>query len=230
MKIDWLHLAALTALIIGSCGEKPVAPATPPATVPLQPELPAAHSSCYSLLDISKIPNLDKTRQWPPIQIPAAAKVLSRKKPVTSSSSNIPFEGELAFITDGQKSGNEGYSVILGDPGPQWVRIDLGEIHLIDAVILWNYFRSDRVVNDVIVQVCEDPDFKTGVTTLFNNDIDNTSGQGIGTEKSFLGTHTGRQIPGNGTKARYIRTWSNGSTDNKMNEFIEVEVWGRTLK
>jgi len=86
------------------------------------------------------------------------------------------------------------------------------------------------VVYDVIVQVSEDSSFKAGVTTLFNNDTDNSSGQGIGTDKSFLGTHTGRQIPGNGTKARYIRTWSNGNTNYKMNEFIEVEVWGRPVK
>ena len=40
----------------------------------------------------------------------------------------------------------------------------------------------------------------------------------------------GKQIDGKATKARYIRCWSNGSSDNKFNESIEVEVWGRPVK
>jgi hypothetical protein len=171
------------------------------------------------------IPNVDRAKQSP-IKIPKSATIISKDKAVTCSDTEVPYEGELSYVTDGVKDGNEGYSVMVSD-GPQWMQVDLGNSHFVDAVVLWHFFKTVRVVNDVIVQVSDDPEFKTGVTTLFNNDSDNSSGQGIGTDRPYIGYYTGRQIPANGTKARYVRTWSNGSTDNKMNEFIEVEVWGR---
>lgn len=189
----------------------------------LQTELPT-EIIMGSPKDIA-IANLDKGKQSP-IKIPKSAVIISKGKSVTCSDKEEPFEGEPAFVTDGEKDGNEGFSVIIGE-GPQWMQIDLGTNHRIDAVVLWHYFKTARVVNDVIVQASDDPEFKTGVTTLYNNDSDNTSGQGVGNDRPYIGHYTGRQISGNGTNARYVRTWSNGSTDNKMNEFIEVEVWGR---
>lgn len=165
----------------------------------------------------------------PPILVPADAAVISRGKKVTSSDKEEPFEGELSMITEGEKDGFVGFSVII-DEGPQWVRIDLGESHLVDAVVIWHFFANYRVVNDVIVQACEDPDFKDGVVALFNNDVDNSSKQGVGTDAAFLGTFKGKQISGKGTKARYIRCWSNGNTDHKLNKYIEVEIWGRPAK
>lgn len=193
----------------------------------LQTELPG-DLLIGTVPDNLPVPNLDKTKQSP-LQIPNTSSVISKGKPVSSSDKETPFEGELTYVTDGIKDGNEGYSVIIGE-GPHWVQVDLGQSHLVDAVVLWHYFRNHRVVNDVIVQASEDAEFKTGVTTLYNNDADNTSGQGIGTDRPYIGNYLGRQVNGNGTKARYIRTWSNGSTDNRMNEFIEVEVWGRPVK
>lgn len=178
----------------------------------------------------------DETRKLPGLQIepvkilvPADSAVISRGKTVTSSDKQEPFEGELSMLTDGDKDGNEGYSVII-DEGPQWVQVDLGESRLVDAVVLWHYFRNYRVINDVIVQVSDDADFKSGVVTLFNNDNDNSSKQGVGTDASFLCNYQGKQISGKGAKARYIRCWSNGNSDHKMNEIIEVEVWGRPVK
>jgi hypothetical protein len=193
----------------------------------LQLELPA-ELNIGTRKDDFPVPNLDKAKQSP-IEVPKSAVVISKGKTVTCSDKQEPFEGELAFVTDGEKDGNEGFSIII-DEGPQWVQMDLGNPHLVDAVVLWHFFKTERVINDVIVQASEDPEFQTGVTTLYNNDSDNTSGQGIGNDRPYIGTHLGRQIPGNGTKARYIRTWSNGNTDNKLNEFIEVEVWGRPVK
>lgn len=230
-----LPLATALALGLAACSKPTGESATggsgsagPADGVPLKTELPS-ELSVGTPKDLSKTPNLDPNKKPTPILVPKDSAVISKGKAVTSSDKEEPYEGELAMITDGEKDGNEGYSVILSE-GPQWVQIDLGESHAVDAVVLWHYFKNDRVVNDVIVQVSDDAEFKTGVITLFNSDVDNTCGQGAGSDKAFIGTYLGKQISGNGTKGRYVRCWSNGSTDNKMNEYIEVEVWGRPAK
>jgi hypothetical protein len=232
-----LPLATALALGIAACskpsgesssGGAGGGSAGPADGVPLNTELPS-ELSVGTPKDLSKTPNLDPNKKPTPIMVPKDSAVVSKEKAVTSSDKEEPFEGDLAMITDGEKDGNEGYSVILSE-GPQWVQIDLGESHLVDAVVLWHYFKNDRVVNGVVVQVSDDAEFKTGVTTIFNNDVGNTCGQGAGSDKAFIGTYMGKQISGNGAKGRYVRAWSNGSTDNKMNEYIEVEVWGRPAK
>ena len=225
-----LSLASACALGAVSCS-KPGGEATSPAVadgIPLKTELPMEIIE-GTPKDVSKIPNLDANTKPAPISVPKDAVLLSKDKAVTSSDKGEPFEGELKYVTDGSKNGYEGYSVIIGE-GPQWVQIDLGASATVDGMVLWHYFKNDRVVNDVIVQVSDDPEFKTGVTTLYNSDTDNTCGQGAGTDKAYIGTFLGKQIPGKASKGRYVRTWSNGSTDNKMNEFIEVEVWGRAAR
>ena len=60
--------------------------------------------------------------------------------------------------------------------GLQWVQIDLqGEFNLY-AIVFWHDFSAPVVYRDVIVQVSDDADFKTGVHTLFNNDQKNSAG------------------------------------------------------
>ena len=71
--------------------------------------------------------------------------------------------------------------------------------------------------HDVIVQVADDPDFiEQSVRTLFNNDQDNTSGLGVGTDREYFETHEGKLIDAKGIKARYIRFYSKGSTDERL--------------
>ena len=60
------------------------------------------------------------------------------------------------------------------------MQVDLGEASSIYAIVLWHDHRYIQVMHDVIVQVSDDPEFKNGVTTLFNNDVDNSSGLGVG--------------------------------------------------
>ena len=120
--------------------------------------------------------------------MPKGTVLLSAKKKVTSSDMQ-PVIGELDMITDGEKSGGDGYFVELG-PGPQWVQIDLGASHPLSAILAWHYHSQARVYRDVIVQVSDDPAFKTGVTTVFNNDHDNSSKLGAGQGQ---GVHRGRR-------------------------------------
>jgi len=85
------------------------------------------------------------------------------------------------------------------------------------------------VYYDLIVQVAEDTDFLTGVSTLFNNDFDNSLGFGVGEDPHYIETYEGRLIDGRGTVGQYVRLYSNGNTDNALNHYIEVEVYGKTL-
>ena len=159
-----------------------------------------------------------------PFYVPTGTKLLSLDKPVTGSDTE-PVIGELEFVTDGEKSGEEGYNVELG-PMLQWVQIDLEASYSLHAVLIWHYHSQARVYRDVIVQVSDDPDFITDVKTIFNNDHDNSAGLGIGKDKEYIETSDGRLIDPRGIKARYIRLYSKGNTSNAMNHYVEVEVYG----
>ena len=73
-----------------------------------------------------KSPNLEPVtgKSRGPFMVPAGTKLLSLKRPVTSSDS-APVIGELDMITDGEKEGGDGYFIELG-PGKQWAQVDLG--------------------------------------------------------------------------------------------------------
>jgi hypothetical protein len=159
-----------------------------------------------------------------PFYVPKGTVLLSAKKPVTSSDS-LPVIGELDMITDGGKSGGDGYFVELG-PGSQWVQIDLGASHPLSAILLWHYHTQARVYRDVVVQVSNDASFKTGVTTVFNNDHDNSSKLGQGKEKEYIEVAEGRLIDPEGARGRYVRLYSRGNTTNDLNHYVEVEVYG----
>lgn len=159
-----------------------------------------------------------------PFYVPPGTELLSLNKPVTGSDT-APIIGELDFVTDGEKSGEEGYFVELG-PMVQWVQIDLGDTYSLHAILVWHYHSQARVYRDVVVQVSGDPDFIDGVRTIFNNDHDNSSGLGIGKDKEYIEVNEGRLIDPRGVKARYVRLYSRGNTSNEMNHYVEVEVYG----
>ena len=171
-------------------------------------------------------PNLEKITGKPrePFYVPKGTRLLSLNKPVTSSD-DFPVIGELDMITDGEKSGGDGYFVELG-PAPQWVQIDLGASHPLYAILVWHYHTQARVYRDVVVQVSDDPAFKKGVTTVFNNDHDNSSKLGAGKDKEYIEVAEGRLFDPEGAKGRYVRLYSNGNTTNDLNHYVEVEVYG----
>ena len=83
---------------------------------------------------------------------------------------------------------------------------------------------------DVIVQVSNKPDFMTDVTTVFNNDIDNSAGLGAGKHMHYVETSEGKLVDAKGIKAQYVRLYSNGNSFNDLNHYIEVEVFGRPVE
>ncbi len=176
------------------------------------------------------VPNLEKPlgKPRPPFLAPVGTKNVALGKPVTSSDEE-PIIGEIEMITDGDKEAGDGHYVELG-PFTQYVTIDLGAVHNIYAVVLWHFHKQPRVYFDVIVQLSNDKDFINGVTTIFNNDHDNSSGLGVGKDKNYIETAEGKLIDARGIQARYVRCYSNGNSNNDLNHYIEVEVYGKPVK
>jgi hypothetical protein len=85
------------------------------------------------------------------------------------------------------------------------------------------------VYHDVVVQVANDPGFVENVTIFFNNDHDNSLGLGTGGDPHYIETNKGRLIDAKGITGQFVRLYSNGNTDNKMNHYIEVEVHGKPV-
>ena len=178
----------------------------------------------------TSVPNLEQPlgRDRPPFLAPVGTKNVAFEKPVTSTD-ELPIIGELEWITDGDKEAADGSFVELG-LFKQSVTIDLEAEYNIYAILFWHYHMQPCVYFDVVVQVASDPDFITGVTTLFNNDIDNSAGLGLGKDMHYTETHEGKLINANGIKARYVRLYSNGNTANNQNHYIEVEVFGKLVE
>lgn len=175
-------------------------------------------------------PNLERItgKKRRAFYVPVGTELLSLDKPVIGSDME-PIIGEMELVTDGEKSGEDGYYVELG-PGTQFVQIDLQSVFNLHAILIWHYHSQARVYRDVIVQVSEDPDFITGVKTIFNNDHDNSSGLGIGKDKEYIETNEGRLFDPRGINGRYLRFYSKGNTSNDMNHYVEVEVYGTAIK
>jgi len=174
--------------------------------------------------------NLPKKLPGPrgPFLVAKGTKLLSRDKKVTASDDE-PIIGELEQITDGDKEGMDGSWVELG-PGLQWVQIDLEEVAEIAAIVVWHSHFEPGVFRDVVVQVADDPDFVTNVRTVFNNDHDNSAGLGVGKQYEWIETRNGKLIDAKGIRARYVRLYSNGSTNTDDNPYTEVEVYGTVGK
>lgn len=164
----------------------------------------------------------------PVLQVPKDVTNLALGKEV-SASDEEPIIGEMEQVTDGDKEASDGSYVEFG-PGVQWVQIDLGQESEINAIVVWHYHQQARVYNDVVVKVADDADFITNVSTVFNNDHDNSANLGVGKDKAYIETNEGKIIDAKGVKGRYVRLYSNGSTANDTNHYIEVEVYGRPAK
>lgn len=207
-------LALLTSgPVVGAADLKPLGIKLPEPTLRGTPE------------DLPTGPNIEPPpKEDPaPFMAPAGAKLVSEGKTVTSSVK--PFTGELKQVTDGKKEAFDSDAIEMRS-GSQWVQVDLGAPHTIYAVALWHDHRYIQITRDVIVQVSDDPEFKTGVTTLYNNDRDDSSKRGVGTDKEYFETKYGKIIDGKATKGRYVRGYSKGTSLTALNCWQELEVYG----
>lgn len=177
-----------------------------------------------------QVPNLEKPlgKPRPAFLAPKGTKNVALGKTIASTDEE-PIIGEIDMITDDDREASDGSFVELG-PFTQHVTVDLGSKHDIYAVVIWHFHKQPRVYFDIVVQVADDPDFITNVQTIFNNDLDNSSGQGVGTDMHYVETAEGKLIDAKGVQARYVRCYSNGNTNNDLNHYIEVEVYGKPIK
>lgn len=160
---------------------------------------------------------------------------VAKNKSVTSNgtvTNNMP----LSIVTDGVTARDQ-YALIGVSTGPKWVQVDLGQAYGIKKINIRNDWGASadtyRTGRDHVVQVSNDPNFATGVTTVFNNDQDNSSGLGVGTDAEYQepADGSGKTITLSSTiNARYVRFSANGhvrvnQTYNPVNTPVEIEVY-----
>jgi hypothetical protein len=233
------HIAStvltIAALALTACGKKnteeaaatsSAAPAAPTSGVPLTTELPP--ELIEGTPQPMDVPNLVQALvKAPELLVPEGTTLLSAGKPVTGSE-EYPMIGDLTYITDGDKQAGEGYYVELSG-GTQWVQIDLEKSAEVAAVWVWHFHSQKRAYNDVIIQVSDDAEFKTGVSTIYNNDYDDSSKLGKGSDNPYVESRFGLLVDAKAAKGRYVRLHSQGNTSNESNHYIEVEVFGKAL-
>jgi hypothetical protein len=197
-------------------------------TEPLKLDLPL-HTLKGTPEDLPSGPNVEPPSDVapPPVLVPKGVTNVAFGKTVTSSVP--PYLGELSRITDGKKEAVDDDAVEFRK-GTQWVQVDLGQSYAIYAIAMWHDHRYVQVMHDVILQVSDDPEFKSGVTTLFNNDTDNSSKLGVGTDREYFEMQWGRVVAAKGIKARYVRGYTNGSNQSVLNCWQEIEVYALPAK
>jgi hypothetical protein len=220
LSIRILLAASLACFIFSSSAE---------SLVPLQIKLPDP-AFIGTPSDKPLPPNVEKPtgKPRPLLMVPPGVSNVALGKTVTSSSTNtLPFQ--LAKITDGDKEADDS-SIVLLHKGVQWVQIDLGSPQEIYAIVVWHAHDSAKVYHGVVVQAADDAKFTENIRTLFNNDQENGDGLGAGTDHEYIENYEGKLIEGQGAIPRYVRLYSRCSTESHVNEYTEVEVYGRRSK
>lgn len=108
--------------------------------------------------------------------------------------------------------------------GAQYLQFDLGSAQDIDQIRIWHDYEMGKRYNDVVVQLSNDPEFKNGVTTVFNNDTDNSLGLGTGNDEVYAEPFAGKTIEFDTVNAQYVRLWSNGNDEDETNSYAEVQI------
>ncbi len=196
--------------------------------VPIPLELPKAmFVGTPQNIDVKRLEKPLGTAR-PPFLAPEGTINVAFEKGVTSSD-RMPIIGELEMVTDDDKDAGDGHYVELG-PFLQWVQVDLEAEYNIYAIVMWHFHKQPRVYFDVIVQVSNDPDFKTDVQTIFNNDDNNSAEFGAGEDYHYVETAEGKLIDAKGVQGRYVRAYSRGNSNDDMNHWIELAVYGKPVE
>jgi len=160
---------------------------------------------------------------------------VARNKAVTTNAPTTSGQ-PLSALTDGVTARDK-YVLYSVATGPKWAQVDLGRAYDVERLNVRSDWGSSasvyRYARDVVVQLSNDPDFASGVVTVFNNDGDNSSGLGVGTDAEYLepADGSGKDIYlSTPVNARYVRFWANGHIRvngqlNLVNTPIEIEAY-----
>ncbi len=196
-------------LTLGNCtGNNPTATNTPVGPTATRTNTPVGPTPTRTNTPIGPTPTRTNT--------PGTSVNLALGKIATGSTLTNP-----GLITNGDKNTN---NFAGQDLGLRSIVIDLGQNYNLSKVNIWHYFGDGRTYHDVIVQVSTVSDFSTK-TTVFNNDTNNSAGQGTGTNAEYAETSAGKTITFTPVLARYVRLWINGSSANVYNHYVEVEIY-----
>jgi hypothetical protein len=196
--------------------------------VPLKPDLPQAAFVGTPKDAPAGTADVESGHLVKPLMIPKDAVNIASKASITTSDAKASPR-ILAKITDGDKEARDS-SVVLLRKGPQYVQFDFGSPKELYAIVIWHAHDTPKVYHDVIAQIADDADFTKNVRTLFNNDKENAVGRGAGTDREYFETNEGKTINAKGDVAQFVRLYSKGSTDSSLNEYTEVEIYGRPPK
>jgi len=197
--------------------------------VPLELKLPApAFKGTPKDIPLNSYVEPLSDQPRPPFMVPPGLKNLAPDAKITCSDKNATPD-MLDKLKDGDKEASD-QSIIFLRKGTQWVQMDFGSPQAIFAVVLWHAHNSAKVYHSVVVQVADDAEFTQNIRTLFNNDQANSSNLGAGSDREYFETNEGKLIDAKGVQARCIRFYSKGSTESALNEYTELEVYGRPAK
>ncbi|MNR03993.1 hypothetical protein D3C85_1199180 [compost metagenome] len=149
------------------------------------------------------------------------AKLVSQYRDITYSAAGVN-DAFPSKLSNGNLSSSDFVDV---GTGAVHAVMDLGSTVTLNQISMWHYFNDSRQYHDVIVQISNDADFSS-YTNVFNNDTNNSAGQGIGTDAEYTETSAGKTITFGPISGRYVRFWLNGNTVNTSNYMVELEVYG----
>jgi hypothetical protein len=235
------HVASAVCLLVA-----PLALLSAEEMVPLKLTYPPAMAGFSGHNELgTNVERYDGAKAAVALLVPQGTTNVALHKPVTSNTGTTNLYANLAhnrqhpsdismgaptnlnWITSGDKHARLAEHLWVGSR-KQWIQIDLGGEVRVYAVALWHcYYYLNEVFNNVVVQVCDKPDFQENVITIFNNDTDNELGLGAGKDRLYCETRWGKLIDARGIKGRYVRLYSNGSNLGKINYYLQVEVYGK---
>ena len=193
--------------------------------IPLKVEYPEPTDYYEEYNGMGSVGRRVKLAEKPPlVHVPPDVTNVARGKAVTATDAMLIL-GELEYITDGDTR-SKYYVEFEPKTIPQHVTIDLEREYEIHAIVWWHGYDRPAVYWDVVVLVGRDPNLADAVV-LFNNDHDGSLGLGKGTDLNYVETNRGWMAGADGVSARYVRLYNHTNSRNLINQYTEVEVYGR---
>lgn len=115
---------------------------------------------------------------------------------------------------------------------PSYAQIDLGASYDIAKVEFWNYWDDGRTLIGLVILASEKGTFaEDDCTVIFNSDMENFFGFGVGTDASYKSVSAGLSVE-KVARGRYVRVMNNGHDGGTPGQkkqgghYTEIKVYG----